>query len=124
MEQGPRRRRAMEVVPRRKLELYAGRSHPLLAEDIAGHLGVRLGNANLATDADIERLREVQPVHLAERLGYTTEPDEWGQHPERLGAFVNSVCNNVLLEYYRSSTRHDQWGGAHRARSGSDDGDA
>jgi RNA polymerase sigma-70 factor (ECF subfamily) len=30
------------------------------------------------------------------------------QHPERLGAFVNSVCNNVLLEYYRSSTRHDQ----------------
>jgi Zn-dependent peptidase ImmA (M78 family)/transcriptional regulator with XRE-family HTH domain len=46
---------------------------------------VRLGNANLATEADIERLREVQPVHLAERLGYTTEPDEWGQHPERLG---------------------------------------
>lgn len=24
---------------------------------------------------------------------------------ERLGAFVNSVCNNVLLEQYRSSTR-------------------
>jgi RNA polymerase sigma-70 factor, ECF subfamily len=24
---------------------------------------------------------------------------------ERLGAFVNSVCNNVLLEYYRSSSR-------------------
>jgi RNA polymerase sigma-70 factor, ECF subfamily len=30
------------------------------------------------------------------------------QQPERLGAFVNSVCNNVTLEYYRSSTRHDQ----------------
>lgn len=27
------------------------------------------------------------------------------EHPERLGAFVNSVCNNVLLEQYRSSTR-------------------
>jgi RNA polymerase sigma-70 factor (ECF subfamily) len=27
------------------------------------------------------------------------------RQPERLGAFVNSVCNNVLLEYYRSSTR-------------------
>lgn len=26
-------------------------------------------------------------------------------HPERLGAFVNSVCNNVLLEQFRSSTR-------------------
>jgi RNA polymerase sigma-70 factor (ECF subfamily) len=27
------------------------------------------------------------------------------REPERLGAFVNSICNNVLLEYYRSSTR-------------------
>jgi RNA polymerase sigma-70 factor (ECF subfamily) len=26
-------------------------------------------------------------------------------HPARLGAFVNSVCNNVLLEQFRSSTR-------------------
>lgn len=26
-------------------------------------------------------------------------------HPERLGAFVNSVCNNVLLEHYRSNAR-------------------
>ena len=25
--------------------------------------------------------------------------------PERLGAFVNSICNNVLLEHYRSSAR-------------------
>ena len=30
------------------------------------------------------------------------------QQPERLGAYVNSVCNHVTLEYYRSSTRHDQ----------------
>ena len=28
--------------------------------------------------------------------------------PDRLGAFVNSVCNNVLLEHYRSSSRTDQ----------------
>jgi RNA polymerase sigma-70 factor (ECF subfamily) len=27
-------------------------------------------------------------------------------HPERLGSFVNSVCNNVLLEHYRASTHH------------------
>lgn len=26
-------------------------------------------------------------------------------HPERLGSFVNSVCNNVLLEHYRTSAR-------------------
>lgn len=28
--------------------------------------------------------------------------------PESLGAFVNSVCNNVLLETYRSTSRADQ----------------
>jgi RNA polymerase sigma-70 factor, ECF subfamily len=27
------------------------------------------------------------------------------RQPERLGAFVNSICNNVLLEQYRSSSR-------------------
>jgi RNA polymerase sigma-70 factor, ECF subfamily len=27
-------------------------------------------------------------------------------HPERLGSFVNSICNNVLLEYYRAAARH------------------
>jgi RNA polymerase sigma-70 factor, ECF subfamily len=27
------------------------------------------------------------------------------RQPERIGAFVNSMCNNVLLEHYRSSSR-------------------
>ena len=27
------------------------------------------------------------------------------RQPERLGAFVNSTCNNVLLEHYRSSSK-------------------
>lgn len=29
-------------------------------------------------------------------------------HPERLGAYVNGICNNVLLETYRSQKRHGQ----------------
>ena len=29
------------------------------------------------------------------------------RQPERLGAFVNSMCNNVLLEHYRASSRND-----------------
>jgi RNA polymerase sigma-70 factor, ECF subfamily len=29
------------------------------------------------------------------------------RQPERLGAFMNSMCNNVLLEHYRSSSRDD-----------------
>lgn len=27
------------------------------------------------------------------------------RQPDRIGAFVNSMCNNVLLEHYRSSSR-------------------
>ena len=30
------------------------------------------------------------------------------RQPERFGAFVNAVCNNVLLEHYRSLGRHHQ----------------
>jgi RNA polymerase sigma-70 factor, ECF subfamily len=29
------------------------------------------------------------------------------RQPERLGAFVNAVCNNVLFEHYRASSRND-----------------
>jgi RNA polymerase sigma-70 factor (ECF subfamily) len=32
------------------------------------------------------------------------------QHPERLGAFVNSVCNNVLLEHLRSERKYGSRG--------------
>jgi RNA polymerase sigma-70 factor (ECF subfamily) len=28
------------------------------------------------------------------------------EHPERLGAFVNAVCNNIILEFYRSHARN------------------
>jgi len=44
----------MELVPRRRLELVSGRSHPQLAEEIAAHLGVRLGEANLREFANGE----------------------------------------------------------------------
>jgi RNA polymerase sigma-70 factor (ECF subfamily) len=35
------------------------------------------------------------------------------RQPERFGAFVNSICNNVLLEYYRSSSRNQPMEDAH-----------
>jgi ribose-phosphate pyrophosphokinase len=37
----------VELIPRRRLELVSGRSHPALAEQIAAHLGIDLGEANL-----------------------------------------------------------------------------
>ena len=33
--------------------------------------------------------------------------DDKIRQPDRLGAFVNSMCNNVLLEHYRASSRDD-----------------
>ena len=44
----------MEMVPKRRLVLYSGRSHPALAVDIATHLGVDLGSANLREFANGE----------------------------------------------------------------------
>ena len=44
----------MELIPRRRLELVSGRAHPALAQDIAGHLGVELGEANLREFANGE----------------------------------------------------------------------
>jgi RNA polymerase sigma-70 factor, ECF subfamily len=42
------------------------------------------------------------------RVLKTLRTDAGIRSPERFGAFVNSVCNNVLLEFYRSSGRSDQ----------------
>jgi ribose-phosphate pyrophosphokinase len=44
----------MELVPRKRLQLYGGRSHLVLAQEIAGHLGMVLGEANLREFADGE----------------------------------------------------------------------
>ena len=44
----------MDVVPKKRLELYSGRSHPSLARQIAENLGVELGQPNLNTFANGE----------------------------------------------------------------------
>src|SRR5947209_3334181 len=44
----------MEMIPRKRLQLYAGRSHRPLAEAIASHLKVELGHDNLAEFANGE----------------------------------------------------------------------
>jgi transcriptional regulator with XRE-family HTH domain len=46
---------------------------------------VRLSQANLILPDDVLRFREVRPVSLAARLGYTTAPDEWAQDPAGWG---------------------------------------
>jgi len=44
----------VELIPRRRLQLVSGRSHPALAENIAAHLGVDLSEANLREFANGE----------------------------------------------------------------------
>ncbi|HYA67710.1 MAG TPA: ribose-phosphate diphosphokinase, partial [Acidimicrobiales bacterium] len=44
----------MELVPRRRLELVSGRSHPALAREIAANIGVDLSDANLREFANGE----------------------------------------------------------------------
>ncbi|MGH7837637.1 MAG: RNA polymerase sigma factor, partial [Candidatus Binataceae bacterium] len=49
----------------------------------------------------IEDIRQETFVRVLKLLG-----TEGGiRQPERLGAFVNSICNHVLQEYYRSTAR-------------------
>ena len=44
----------MELVPRKRLEIYSGRSHPELAAEVAFHLDVPLGKVDLREFADGE----------------------------------------------------------------------
>jgi RNA polymerase sigma-70 factor (ECF subfamily) len=52
-------------------------------------------------------------------------PGEGVRHAERLGAYVHAVCNNVMLEHFRASTRHPQIAeGAPEAPDRGDDAEA
>jgi ribose-phosphate pyrophosphokinase len=44
----------MELVTKKKLQLYTGRAHPALATDIAASIGVELGDTNLREFANGE----------------------------------------------------------------------
>ncbi len=44
----------MEKVTTKRLSLYTGRTHPALAEEVAGHLGLELGDANIVEFANSE----------------------------------------------------------------------
>lgn len=59
----------------------------------------RLSCPQLAADARQETF--VRVLHALRRKGTIL-------FPERLGAFVNGVCDNVLLEFYRSGSRTAQ----------------
>jgi ribose-phosphate pyrophosphokinase len=47
-------RKTLELVTKKRLQVYSGRSHPELASEIANHLDISLGEANLKTFANGE----------------------------------------------------------------------
>lgn len=71
-------------------------------------LRIKLRSRTLASDR-VEDLRQetfIRVIAAVRREGGVRQP-------ERFGAFVNSICNNVLLEYYRSSTKNEQMDDVH-----------
>ena len=62
-------------------------------------LRARIRSPQLVEDARQETLLRVLNV-LRKKGGI--------EHPERLGAFVNSVCENVMCEFFRSDGRFQQ----------------
>lgn len=57
--------------------------------------------------ASKQAIEDIQQETFARVLA-TIRSDTGIREPERLGAFVNSVCNNILLEFYRASSRNPQ----------------
>jgi RNA polymerase sigma-70 factor (ECF subfamily) len=55
-----------------------------------------------------EAIEDVRQETFVRVLVLVRSPDGL-REPDRLGAFVNSVCNHVLLEHYRSKNRAESY---------------
>jgi RNA polymerase sigma-70 factor (ECF subfamily) len=62
-------------------------------------LRVRLRSPQLAEDVRQETLMRV--IQIVRKKGGV-------DHPDRFGAFVSAVCNNVLMEMLRADKRHER----------------
>lgn len=76
-------------------------------------LGIKLRARRLAPET-VEDLRQETFIRVLRALR-----SEGGiRQPDRLGAFVNAVCNNILQEHYRASSRTQPVEEAHLEASG------
>src|SRR3981081_2212696 len=66
-------------------------------------LSIKL-RTRLRSPQQVEDVKQETFLRVLQSLG----KEKGLQKPDRLGAFVNSVCNNVLLETYRAGGRHSQ----------------
>ncbi len=66
-------------------------------------LRIKLRARMLASET-VEDLRQETYIRVFVKLR-----EDGIRQPERLGAFVNSTCSNVLMEFYRSCSRTSPW---------------
>jgi RNA polymerase sigma-70 factor, ECF subfamily len=64
-------------------------------------LGIKLRRRGWATH-EIDDIRQETFLRVLQVL----REKRGLEHPERLGAFVNSVCNNIILESFKARARH------------------
>jgi len=76
------------------------------AEYFCEMLRIKLRRA-LRCDQTIQDVRQETLLRVLRALKRRGGLDE----PEKLGAFVNGVCNNVLAEHYRAAARASAWPG-------------
>lgn len=68
---------------------------------------IKLRSRLLPTDV----IQEIQQETFARVIG-TIRKNGGLEKPDRLGPFVNSVCNNVMREFFRANSRQDQLEGS------------
>jgi ribose-phosphate pyrophosphokinase len=84
--------RALSLTPQKRLAVVAGSSHPLLAEKIAGHLGVELTKVERATFADgSPYFRFEDSVRGADMFIVQTAAPSIGEHLMELLIMVNAA---------------------------------
>src|SRR5207245_3472968 len=85
---------------------------PVSDQEFVGYfeqlLRIKLLSRILASDK-VEDLRQETFI----RVIAAVRKDGGVRQPERFGAFVNSICKNVLLEYYRSAAKDQPMEDAH-----------
>jgi RNA polymerase sigma-70 factor, ECF subfamily len=66
-------------------------------------LNIKLRSRNISPDRieDLKQETFIRVIAAVRKEGLVRQP-------ERFGAFVNSICNNVLLEHYRSLGKNQQ----------------
>jgi RNA polymerase sigma-70 factor, ECF subfamily len=66
-------------------------------------LNIKLRSRNISPDRieDLKQETFIRVIAAVRKEGVVRQP-------ERFGAFVNSICNNVLLEHYRSLGKNQQ----------------